>query len=805
MAMTRESSFMPTIKCSTCGKEIQISMMGEHVCTGEAAPERREFAPDQTCTRKLTDSPAAMPSAASFFARLMGTTAAAPAPAPTPAPEAITDRAPALADKLGRAPPALDTSAASTLTLNARHAVLLRRFTNRTTDRSYVRQAELTPRSLSSGSRSVSPKTPNGRPGMGRPDDHFAPQIAANSPRERRPGGYGGFGDSDAYESDYKNEYPSPSSPKKAAGGFLQRMNSIAPGPFDSGSKGRNVSQRPGAPEDSTYDTGRPGTSSGNLSSSVGSVRAPRAPRTNGYGGFGPPGRDQERFEPEPFGTGNRAGTFPRQSEGLDAPARTPSAPGPRPDRLRKGSADPGDSYMASERTRRPSRVETSRAPPPRTSLIQPRNGSNAGQEGAPAVPAINLAQEFGVGNPYHSPSESTSSSTSGYSNSVQTQTSQASSRSSPARSASSKQSRRKPSDTSTFDNLMADLQMSMNEAKALPLSPLQPPPKDKTMPMPIPNSPRFRPPPPERGYDPRIDPAVQSGRGRTRSPLASPDTNSPPTFGAQSLDDNVNRGRPDPRKLAPGSAPAPSPRFPPASLPDQRRDFQRNNSRSESRSRPQDPMGPNRNRSMSGGPRENLAPTRTRSQSRPRTAGGPGSQGSRGDCKSCGLAIKGKSISSADGRLTGRYHKACFVCTTCKEPFTSATFYVLDDKPYCERHYHELNGSLCGSCGDGIEGQYLEDEATKKYHVGCFRCGDCGKVLRDGYFEVNGKAFCEKDAWRRVQQPPPSSTFPNSNPRLGPSTLGLPGGPRAGLANGGSRLAPRPRMEKRMTRLGMM
>ncbi|KAG8427835.1 hypothetical protein J3459_006295 [Metarhizium acridum] len=74
-------------------------------------------------------------------------------------------------------------------------------------------------------------------------------------------------------------------------------------------------------------------------------------------------------------------------------------------------------------------------------------------------------------------------------------------------------------------------------------------------------------------------------------------------------------------------------------------------------------------------------------------------------------------------------YHKACFVCTTCTEPFSSSVFYVLDDKPYCEQHYHELNGSLCGDCGRGIEGQYLEDEARVKYHVGCFRCLDCGGI----------------------------------------------------------------------------
>jgi hypothetical protein len=144
----------------------------------------------------------------------------------------------------------------------------------------------------------------------------------------------------------------------------------------------------------------------------------------------------------------------------------------------------------------------------------------------------------------------------------------------------------------------------------------------------------------------------------------------------------------------------------------------------------------------------------------------------------------------------------------------------VLDDKPYCDRHYHELNGSLCGGCGNGIEGQYLEDENAKKHHPGCFRCGDCGMVLKDGYFEVNGKAFCEKDAWRRVQQP-----WMAGRKGSAPSgqTLGLPSGPggqRPGPARAGSFglptnnrmapgfapvFAPRPKMEKRMTRLGMM
>lgn len=567
--------------------------------------------------------------------------------------------------------------------------------------------------------------------------------------------------DSDVYDVDPL--FP-PNSPKKPSTNLLQRMDSIAPGPFNAG--GRRPSTRNGPSSRGSPDRGindgyneRPGTSASN--SGYGSMRAPRAPRKNDYGGFGPPQRDQDDFVPQPFGI-NRSETFPKPSEIQDAPARTPSAPGPRPDRFRRPSEANGRPPLTSDRMRRPSRdPDMSRPPPPRTSLIRPRT---AGGMDSPAVPSINLAAEFGVGNPYHTPSDSVSSSYSSYGRSDQS--SQPSSRSSPERSANP----RKPSDLSKFDNLMSDLQSSMDEFKKGGRSPTLPRPRFEN-----PFTSNGRSQPRAGGYDPRIDPAVQSPRlPRSRSPLASPafDRFQDPAVQGGDRD-------PSPRSRAP--------------------------------------------RSASSGPRERNARSRSRSATRNPALAAP----SRGDCKSCGLAIRGKSISSADGRLTGRYHKACFVCETCREPFTSSTFYVLDDRPYCELHYHELNGSLCGGCGNGIEGQYLEDESSTKHHLGCFRCGDCNVVLRDGYFEVNGKAYCEKDAWKRVQQPWMNNNNNNNNgigggPRKGSMGPGAPMGmpPRPGGGGGGLpprggafglpssiRLGPgpRPKMEKRMTRLGIM
>ena len=118
-----------------------------------------------------------------------------------------------------------------------------------------------------------------------------------------------------------------------------------------------------------------------------------------------------------------------------------------------------------------------------------------------------------------------------------------------------------------------------------------------------------------------------------------------------------------------------------------------------------------------------------------------PGTTPSKGKCRGCGEFILGKSVSSADGRLTGRYHKQCessqfisgairrlttrsgFVCRTYKQPFETATFYVIDNQPYCERHYHQLNDSICQACDHGIEGQYLGTGKKQKYHPDCFKC----------------------------------------------------------------------------------
>lgn len=144
-----------------------------------------------------------------------------------------------------------------------------------------------------------------------------------------------------------------------------------------------------------------------------------------------------------------------------------------------------------------------------------------------------------------------------------------------------------------------------------------------------------------------------------------------------------------------------------------------------------------------------------------------------KGNCRGCERGIVGKSISSADGRLTGRYHKACFVCQDCRKPFESAEFYVHNNLPYCERHYHKLNQSLCPTCDRGIEGPCLETEWHERYHPSCFSCSvslfspilkpllfrlfliysqECACSLDGDYFEFNKRPYCERHAYQMVQ-----------------------------------------------------
>lgn len=110
--------------------------------------------------------------------------------------------------------------------------------------------------------------------------------------------------------------------------------------------------------------------------------------------------------------------------------------------------------------------------------------------------------------------------------------------------------------------------------------------------------------------------------------------------------------------------------------------------------------------------------------------------------CRGCGRAVEKEAVSSADGKLKGKWHKHCFRChvsqsfvlccprslthaynKACDAPFPNNTFYVFDNAPYCRRDYHRMNGSLCRACDEPVEGRCAQTSEGWRYHPQCFTC----------------------------------------------------------------------------------
>ncbi|KAF8621507.1 hypothetical protein AX15_007739 [Amanita polypyramis BW_CC] len=121
--------------------------------------------------------------------------------------------------------------------------------------------------------------------------------------------------------------------------------------------------------------------------------------------------------------------------------------------------------------------------------------------------------------------------------------------------------------------------------------------------------------------------------------------------------------------------------------------------------------------------------------------------------CRRCDLPIEKQAVSSSDGQLKGKYHRECFNCHVCHEPFPDRTFYVFDGKPLCAYHYHEANKSLCSAahCGQPIEGPCALSHTGDRYHPEHLTCEypgypKCSEKLVE-YWEVDGRMFCERHA----------------------------------------------------------
>ncbi|CAI1558959.1 hypothetical protein SEUBUCD646_0K03050 [Saccharomyces eubayanus] len=112
------------------------------------------------------------------------------------------------------------------------------------------------------------------------------------------------------------------------------------------------------------------------------------------------------------------------------------------------------------------------------------------------------------------------------------------------------------------------------------------------------------------------------------------------------------------------------------------------------------------------------------------------------GPCRACGLEVTGKRMfSKKENELSGQWHRECFKCIECAIKFNKRVpCYILRDTPYCQKHYHEENHSICKVCSNYIEGECLENDKVERFHVDCLNCFLCKTAITNDYYIFNGE-----------------------------------------------------------------
>ncbi|XP_027452768.1 actin-binding LIM protein 1 isoform X12 [Callorhinus ursinus] len=119
--------------------------------------------------------------------------------------------------------------------------------------------------------------------------------------------------------------------------------------------------------------------------------------------------------------------------------------------------------------------------------------------------------------------------------------------------------------------------------------------------------------------------------------------------------------------------------------------------------------------------------------------------------CHGCGEFVEGEVVTA----LGKTYHPNCFACTICKRPFPPGdrvTFNGRDclcqlcAQPMSSSPKEATCSSSCAGCGRDIKNGQALLALDKQWHLGCFKCKSCGKVLTGEYISKDGAPYCEKD-----------------------------------------------------------
>uniref|UniRef100_A0A8C7YSQ1 Actin binding LIM protein 1a n=1 Tax=Oryzias sinensis TaxID=183150 RepID=A0A8C7YSQ1_9TELE len=118
--------------------------------------------------------------------------------------------------------------------------------------------------------------------------------------------------------------------------------------------------------------------------------------------------------------------------------------------------------------------------------------------------------------------------------------------------------------------------------------------------------------------------------------------------------------------------------------------------------------------------------------------------------CNGCGDFVEGEVVTA----LGKTYHPACFVCTICKRPFPAGDRVTFNGKDclcqFCVEPMSpgpkDIPGSNCAGCGRDIKNGQALLALDRQWHLGCFKCKACSKVLTGEYISKDGAPYCEKD-----------------------------------------------------------
>ncbi|XP_058262858.1 actin-binding LIM protein 2 isoform X3 [Hemibagrus wyckioides] len=120
--------------------------------------------------------------------------------------------------------------------------------------------------------------------------------------------------------------------------------------------------------------------------------------------------------------------------------------------------------------------------------------------------------------------------------------------------------------------------------------------------------------------------------------------------------------------------------------------------------------------------------------------------------CFSCEQFIEGEVVSA----LGKTYHPRCFVCAVCKQPFPAGDRVTFNGKEcICQKCTQPLpaNSSApaqavhnCCGCGKEFKNEQSLVALDKHWHLGCFKCKVCNKVLNAEYISKDGIPYCEMD-----------------------------------------------------------